>query len=127
MSVVVKGLSIMNKQNPKPKWTVVYNIVSPENPKWIGTGWEFFDKEDDAIKCFNRHEELGNIPTKRHYFAGVPDGQRFDFRHLGAHHQMEKPYEKEMEKECDRFINDTKQNNINTSQINWPSDNKKDS
>lgn len=66
----------------RPKWTVLYNIVSIESGKWIGTGWEFFDSDYDAIDCFMRHVELGNIPTKRPYDEDV------DRSHLGACHRI---------------------------------------
>lgn len=66
----------------KPKWTVVYNIVSPESSKWVGTGWEFFDDEEDAQACYDRHVASGNTPTKRPYHDGC------DKPHLGAAHQF---------------------------------------
>jgi len=73
----------------KPRWTIVYNIISPENPKWIGTGWEFFDKEEDAEKCYDRHVKNGNCPTKRYYYAGIKTEQnQFDYNHLGAAHKQ---------------------------------------
>jgi len=65
----------------KPNWTVLYNIVSPESDKWVGTGWEFFDSERDADLCYSRQNRLGNCPTKRPYSHSV------DFSHLGAAHQ----------------------------------------
>lgn len=52
----------------RPAWTVGYNIVSPENPKWIGRGWEFFDHEADAERAYELHCKLGNCPAKRPYF-----------------------------------------------------------
>lgn len=53
------------KMGNMPRWTVNYNIVSPESDKWIGTGWEFFDEEHDAASCYRRHRMLGNVPTMR--------------------------------------------------------------
>jgi hypothetical protein len=64
----------------KPKWTVHYNIVSPENNQWVGTGWEFFDNEDDAKKAAKRNTDLGNCVGFRPYHDGV------DRPHLGAAH-----------------------------------------
>ncbi len=63
----------------RPKWTVHYNIVSPEATEWIGTGWEFFNDERDAQHCYDRHNALGNCATKRPY-------HRNDRVHLGAVH-----------------------------------------
>ena len=62
----------------RPKWTVLYNIVSPESQEWIGTGWEFFTNEEDADRAYTRHLKLGNVPTRRPFY---PLG---DNRHLGA-------------------------------------------
>jgi hypothetical protein len=64
-----------------PKWTVVYNIVSPESDQWVGTGWEFFGSEQEAELCRARHERLGNVPTKRRWHSVV------DMPHLGAAHR----------------------------------------
>lgn len=63
----------------KPEWTLVYNIVSPESDEWVGTGWEFFTKWDDAYNAMLRHTKLGNVPTLRPYHD-------LDERHLGAAH-----------------------------------------
>jgi len=71
----------MRKMSEKPKWTVVYNIVSKESNKWIGTGWEFFDDEIDASSCYARQVKAGNTPTKRPYY------DKSDRKHLGAVHQ----------------------------------------
>jgi hypothetical protein len=65
-----------------PKWTVLYNIVSPENNNFVGTGWEFFDNEQDAQLCYNRQAHNGNVPTKRPFYP--TDGE-----HLGAAHKEE--------------------------------------
>lgn len=54
-----------------PHWTVTYNIVSPENDKWVGTGHEFFDCEADATACYQRQVRSGNCPTKRPYYDRV--------------------------------------------------------
>ncbi len=64
-----------------PKWTVHYNIVSPENGKWIGRGWEFFDSGIDAQDCYDRHIRIGNCPSKRPYHP-------MDSKNLGAGHSM---------------------------------------
>lgn len=64
-----------------PAWTVLYNIVSKENSKWIGTGWEFFDEESEASKCYKRHLNSNNTPIKRKYHKN-------DKVHLGAVHRM---------------------------------------
>lgn len=66
----------------KPRWTVLYNVVSKENDRWIGTGWEFFDNENDAQKCYDRHVTEGNCPTKRYYY------EKLDRYHLGAAHRF---------------------------------------
>lgn len=63
-----------------PKWTVWYNIVSPENGQWIGMGWEFFDKESDAKECFLRHQKLGNVVSMRPFHEN-------DRKHMGAAHR----------------------------------------
>ena len=63
----------------RPKWTVRYNIVSPESERWIGTGWEFFDDEKDATNAYARHIDKGNTPTKRPFHTN-------DRIHLGACH-----------------------------------------
>ncbi len=64
-----------------PRWTVHYNIVSPESDTWVGRGWEFFDEEKDAEVCYKRQIEAGNVPSMRPYHDGV------DRQHLGAVHQ----------------------------------------
>lgn len=64
-----------------PKWTVVYNIASPESDKWIGMGWEFFDDFSDADRCFKRQAKLGNVPTLR------PFNKKADYNQLGAAHR----------------------------------------
>jgi hypothetical protein len=69
------------KKGPVPKWTVLYNIVTPGST-WIGTGWEFFDDETEAQKRFDHHVAIGNCPTKRPY------SQPCDWQHLGAAHRM---------------------------------------
>jgi len=66
-----------------PKWTVLYNIVSAESDQWVGTGWEFFDSEEAASRCYVRHVASGNCPTKRPYHS-------FDREHLGAAHRWRK-------------------------------------
>ncbi len=68
-----------NSMKNTPKWTVCYNIVSPEASRWVGTGWEFFDEEPHADAAYRRHQILGNCPTKRPY-------NHFDRDHLGAIH-----------------------------------------
>jgi len=65
-----------------PKWTVHYNIVSPESGKWVGTGWEFFDDESKSSSAYSRHIAAGNCPTKR------PFHRDCDLKHLGAAHQF---------------------------------------
>lgn len=66
-------------KKPDPKWTVVYNITSPESEKWVGTGWEFFDLEKEASEAYQRHVNLDNCPTKRPFHID-------DRKHLGACH-----------------------------------------
>ena len=60
-----------------PKWTVVCNLVSPESDSWVGTSWEFFDSEESASKCYQRHVNARDCPTKRFYF------DREDRQHIG--------------------------------------------
>ena len=67
----------------EPRWTVHYNIVSPESDTWIGTGWEFFDEEAQAAAAYERHSKLGNCPTKRPYYRAC------DAKHLGAYHDFQ--------------------------------------
>lgn len=57
----------------RPNWTVVYSIVSKENSTWIGTGWEFFDEESDARKCYDRHNSSGNTAKIRRYTPKVDE------------------------------------------------------
>jgi hypothetical protein len=67
-----------------PKWTVLYNIVNKEDdgtPQWVGTGWEFFNTEEAATRCYEWQQAVGNIPTKRPYHPN-------DSSHLGAIHRM---------------------------------------
>ena len=64
----------------EPRWTVHYNIVSPESDAWIGTGWEFFGSEGEATAAMHRHERLGNCAGKRPYYRDC------DAKHLGAVH-----------------------------------------
>lgn len=66
----------------EPRWTVVYNIVSPESSTWVGTGWEFFDTEPQAHQAFERHLALDNWPTKR------PFNTKMDSQHMGAAHSL---------------------------------------
>ena len=68
---------------PIPRWTVRYNINSPEAGRWIGTGWEFFDEGKDASKAYARHIDCGNVPTKRPFHAN-------DTKYLGACHGFDK-------------------------------------
>lgn len=65
-----------------PRWTVHYNIVSVENARWIGQGWEFFDDEKDAQASYDRQIRLGNCPTKRPYY------DKSDRPFLGAAHRF---------------------------------------
>lgn len=66
----------------RPRWTVCYNIVSPESDRWVGRGWEFFDEEAQATACYERQIKSGNCPTKRPYYHQV------DYEHLGAAHHF---------------------------------------
>lgn len=52
----------------QPKWTVVTNILSPESTRWIGKSWEFFDEEEQAQQCYERHATVGEVPTKRPFY-----------------------------------------------------------
>lgn len=68
--------------NQEPKWTVVSNVVSPENNKrWVGTSWEFFDEEKEAQACYRRNTGLGNSSTVR------PFHLKTDLPHMGAAHR----------------------------------------
>lgn len=64
-----------------PGWTVLYNIVSPGAPEFVGTGWEFFGDEIRAHAAYDRHIAAGNIPTCRPYHDAT------DRRHLCASHR----------------------------------------
>lgn len=68
---------------PRPKYTVLYNIVTPGS-QWIGTGWQFFDDQNAAKRCYEYQQENGNCPTLRPY-SEVPD-----YQHLGAAHRISK-------------------------------------
>jgi hypothetical protein len=62
--------------HPKqPQWTVGYNIESGGRDIWIGTGWEFFDSEEAAAKCFAN--KSGAFKRRFHACDGY---------HLGAVH-----------------------------------------
>ena len=63
-----------------PKWTVYYNINSPENNQWTGTGYEFFDDFNDAEKALRRLQARGEV-------AGLRPFHELDARHLGAVHR----------------------------------------
>ena len=67
--------------NKEPSWTVLYNIVSCENDRWVGMGWEFFDTESDTKECYNRQLKNGNCPCKWPYF------RTSDYLKLGAVHE----------------------------------------
>jgi len=66
----------------KPRWTVLYNIVSPESKRWVGTGWEFFDTEEEAQACYDRHNNGANCASKRPWHPS-------DKKRMGAAHQIE--------------------------------------
>lgn len=51
----------------KPRWTVLYNIISEENPTFVGKGWEFFSDQVDAIACCDRHVKAGRHVCLRPY------------------------------------------------------------
>lgn len=50
-----------------PKWTVRANLRRTEKTVWIGKSIEFFDDETEADKCYSRHVEAGDTPTKRRF------------------------------------------------------------
>jgi hypothetical protein len=52
------------KMTKWPEWTVVYNIVRPDN-FFIGKGWEFFFDEEKAQHCYDELAGLGYVATKR--------------------------------------------------------------
>ena len=64
----------------RPKWTVLYNIVSVDS-KWIGTGWEFFDDKRSAENCQDEQNHKGNCATLRLYYKTCDD------IHIGATHR----------------------------------------
>ena len=55
------------KMPEKPRWTVLANIVSPEQDLWIGTSWEFFHDPISAKACYERLHRAGNCPCMRPY------------------------------------------------------------
>lgn len=61
----------------RPKWTVLYNIVS-EGSTWIGTGREFFDDEETAKK---RYDKIPSGASMRPY-------HKVDDRYFGAVHRI---------------------------------------
>ena len=61
----------------RPHWTVCYNIAG----KWIGTGWEFFDLQEEAKVCYEKQIEIGNCPVMRPY------NHSHDKKFLGSIHQ----------------------------------------
>ena len=71
----------MPSKSEYPRWTVTYNIVSPENGRWIGRGWEFFDEELEAMAAYERHGRAGNCATMRPFY------RKTDIEHMGAAHQ----------------------------------------
>lgn len=66
-----------------PMWTIVTNLASSEDIKWVGMSWEFFDELSDAERCFQRHSKLGNVPTLRRF------NKKADYNQLGAIHRYE--------------------------------------
>ncbi len=69
-----------------PKYTVTYGIASPEATsyhKFVGTGWEFFAEESEAMRCYDRLVAEGKAPTLRPYHAVN------DYQHLGAVHKWD--------------------------------------
>lgn len=63
----------------RPSYTLVYNIVNAS--KWVGTGWEFFDTEEDAEARYEELNKQGHCCTLRPY-------HNTDSIHLGAAHRM---------------------------------------
>lgn len=61
-----------------PKWTLLYNI----DGKWVGTGWEFFDKEHEASDRYDELNKHGHCCTKR------PFHEKTDRPHMGACHRL---------------------------------------
>jgi hypothetical protein len=63
----------------EPRWTVHYNINCGD---WVGTGWEFFNSDDEAQDCYEAVQRNGDVPTKRPYHRAT------DEKHLGAIHRQ---------------------------------------
>ena len=64
-----------------PRFTVLCNLVSPENGEYVGTSWEFFADLLDAEACARRHQAAGDVPTLR------PFNELCDRPHMGAVHR----------------------------------------
>jgi len=70
------------KENVRwPKWTVLYNGTND----WVGTGWEFYDTEEEAQIAYDKHIAKGDCPCKRPFHLGC------DRKHLGAAHSNGRP------------------------------------
>ena len=65
--------------NKLPRFTVGYNIGSGDR-RWIGTGWEFFDSEEDAERCYKQLVAQGHVPFRRPFHRGC------DIPHMAAAH-----------------------------------------
>lgn len=51
----------------RPLWTVLGNL-NTANTSWVGHFCEFFDDEDSAQACYDRHVAAGDCPCKRPYY-----------------------------------------------------------
>jgi hypothetical protein len=71
-------MNLLNKIN-SPNWTVLYNIDS--KTKWVGTGWEFFDTEEEAKTLMKKRQAEGHCCGMR------PFNEECDRKHMGATHQ----------------------------------------
>lgn len=65
-------------KDDKPTWTVLYNIANESG--WVGTGWEFFNTEEEATAVYKRKGEEGHCACKRPFHNN-------DIVHLGAAHR----------------------------------------
>src|SRR3990172_4206270 len=65
--------SILSLDRRTPAWTVSHHINPVEGEEWPGTGLEFFDHEDIAKQCRDRHEVAGKEAVMRPYNEFIDD------------------------------------------------------
>jgi hypothetical protein len=75
-----------------PRWTIVYNTISAGS-RWVGTGREFLDSEEDAMKRYAAIPSGGDVAGPNYSGPVCATKRPFhetDIPHLGAAHRMGK-------------------------------------